>query len=136
MKYARIQNTYAVDVRSDSPEGCYTPNIVAEFVEVPDEVMDGWILTDGTWAAPVIYTPSAEELAARAEAQLAALTESLSASVRIERNAKLAASDWTQVADAPVDKAAWATYRQALRDISAQADFPATVAWPTQPVPE
>ena len=133
MKYARIQNTYAVDVRSDSPEGCYTPNIVAEFVEVPDEVMDGWILTDGTWVAPVIYTPSAEELAARAEAQLAATKEALSASVRIERNAKLAASDWTQINDSTADKAAWATYRQALRDISAQAGFPATVAWPTQP---
>ena len=133
MKYARIQNTYAVDVRSDSPEGCYTPNIVAEFVQVPNEVMNGWILTDGTWAAPVIYTPSAEELAARAEAQLAATKEALSASVRIERNAKLAASDWTQISDSTADKAAWATYRQALRDISAQEGFPATVAWPTQP---
>lgn len=134
MKYARIQNTYAVDVRSDSPEGCYTPNIVAEFVEVPDEVMHGWILTDGTWAAPVIYTPSAEELAARAEAQLAATKEALSASVRIERNAKLAASDWTQISDSTADKAAWATYRQELRDISAQAGFPWTVEWPVQPV--
>jgi hypothetical protein len=45
----------------------------------------------------------------------------------------LTASDWTQVADAPVDKAAWATYRQELRDISAQTGFPATVVWPTQP---
>jgi hypothetical protein len=134
MKYARIQNTYAVDVRSDSPEGCYTPNIVAEFVQVPDEVMHGWILTDGTWAAPVIYTPSAEELAVRAEAQLAATKEALSASVRIERNAKLAASDWTQISDSTADKATWATYRQELRDISAQAGFPWTVVWPTQPV--
>jgi hypothetical protein len=133
MKYARIQNTYAVDVRLESPEGCYTPNIVAEFVEVPDEVMDGWILTDGTWAAPVIYTPSAEELAARAEAQLATLTESLSASVRTERNAKLAETDWTQLADSSADKVAWATYRQALRDIPDQADFPITVTWPDKP---
>ena len=133
MKYARIQNTYAVDVRLESPEGCYTPNIVAEFVEVPDEVMDGWILTDGTWAAPVIYTPSAEELAARAEAQLTATKESLSASVRIERNAKLAETDWTQLADSSADKVAWATYRQALRDIPDQADFPITIIWPDKP---
>jgi hypothetical protein len=133
MKYARIQNTYAVDVRLESPEGCYTPNIVAEFVEVPDEVMDGWILTDGTWAAPVIYTPSAEELAARAEAQLAATKESLSASVRTERNAKLAETDWTQISDSTADKAAWATYRQALRDITTQAGFPWTITWPVKP---
>lgn len=53
--------------------------------------------------------------------------------VRAERNGLLTASDWTQVADAPVDKAAWATYRQALRDISGQAGFPWTVEWPTQP---
>lgn len=53
--------------------------------------------------------------------------------VRAERNAKLAASDWTQVADAPVDKAAWATYRQSLRDISTQTGFPWEVTWPTEP---
>ena len=49
------------------------------------------------------------------------------------RNGLLAASDWTQVADAPVDQAAWATYRQALRDITAQAGFPETIAWPAVP---
>jgi len=54
-------------------------------------------------------------------------------SVRDSRNTKLTESDWTQVADAPVDKAAWATYRQALRDITAQAGFPWTIDWPTQP---
>lgn len=53
--------------------------------------------------------------------------------VRFERNAKLTASDWTQVADAPVDQAAWAAYRQALRDISAQEGFPWTIDWPTMP---
>lgn len=53
--------------------------------------------------------------------------------VRTNRNTKLSASDWTQVADAPVDKAAWATYRQALRDITAQVGFPWTITWPEQP---
>ena len=52
-------------------------------------------------------------------------------SVRATRDAKLAECDWTQVADAPVDKAAWATYRQALRDVTAQEGFPWTVEWPT-----
>lgn len=54
-------------------------------------------------------------------------------SVRDERTQKLKDSDWTQVADAPVDKAAWATYRQALRDIPSQAGFPWDIQWPTQP---
>ncbi|MGA0926980.1 MAG: phage tail assembly chaperone [Burkholderiaceae bacterium] len=39
--------------------------------------------------------------------------------MRATRNQLLAASDWTQVADAPVDRAAWATYRQQLRDAPA-----------------
>lgn len=59
--------------------------------------------------------------------------ESKKASVRAERNDKLAATDWTQVADAKVDKAAWATYRQALRDVTAQEGFPWAIIWPTQP---
>ena len=50
--------------------------------------------------------------------------------MRLRRDALLATSDWTQTVDAPVDKAAWAAYRQALRDFpatwepSAVADFP------------
>jgi hypothetical protein len=54
-------------------------------------------------------------------------------SVRQQRTEKLKDSDWTQVADAPVDQAAWAAYRQALRDVTAQVGFPWTVDWPTIP---
>jgi len=54
-------------------------------------------------------------------------------SVRTQRNTLLADSDWTQVADAPVNQAAWATYRQALRDVTAQSGFPWGVAWPEMP---
>jgi hypothetical protein len=54
-------------------------------------------------------------------------------SVRQQRGDKLKDSDWTQVADAPVDQAAWATYRQALRDVTGQEGFPWTITWPTQP---
>lgn len=54
-------------------------------------------------------------------------------SVRERRRKVLSNCDWTQASDAPVDKTAWAAYRQALRDIPLQASFPASVAWPTQP---
>jgi hypothetical protein len=68
------------------------------------------------------------------EAQQAAFSEHYAAvDARTERDAKLTESDWTQVADAPVDQAAWATYRQALRDIPEQAGFPNEVTWPTEP---
>lgn len=52
---------------------------------------------------------------------------------RAFRDRLLAASDWTQVADAPVDAAAWATYRQALRDVPQQAGFPENITWPEVP---
>ena len=56
--------------------------------------------------------------------------EWLTERVRNLRNALLAKSDWTQTNDAPVDREAWANYRQALRDFpstwepSDTADFP------------
>lgn len=55
------------------------------------------------------------------------------AHMRQRRNRLLVSSDWTQVIDAPVNQAAWAIYRQALRDVPAQVGFPNTVVWPTQP---
>jgi len=60
-------------------------------------------------------------------------TEKLFKRVRNWRNAKLIESDWTQVEDAPVDKAAWATYRQALRDLPASNADPRQIELPAQP---
>ncbi len=40
--------------------------------------------------------------------------------IKLWRNAELARTDWTMHTDAPTDKTAWATYRQALRDLPAQ----------------
>jgi hypothetical protein len=53
--------------------------------------------------------------------------------VRAVRNAELAATDWTQVADSTVNKTAWATYRQALRDLPAQNADPKKITFPTRP---
>lgn len=55
------------------------------------------------------------------------------AEVRYQRNSLLANCDWTQLPDAPVDKTAWADYRQELRDVSNQPGFPWEVTWPTAP---
>lgn len=53
--------------------------------------------------------------------------------VRAERDRRLLASDWTQLPDVPLStKEAWASYRQALRDITLQAD-PFNIVWPTPP---
>lgn len=74
--------------------------------------------------------------AAPDEAGWAAHVEQLAASVRAERDAKLTACDWTQMPDAPLTsevKAAWAAYRQQLRDVPEQTGFPLAVEWPVGP---
>ncbi len=58
-------------------------------------------------------------------------------SIRAQRNARLAATDWTQGADSPLSsskKTAWATYRQELRDYPSTASKVSELgAWPTEP---
>ena len=54
--------------------------------------------------------------------------------IRSERNRLLTACDWTQLPDvssAVSDE--WAIYRQALRDVTSQLEFPWNVTWPTPP---
>lgn len=53
--------------------------------------------------------------------------------MRATRNELLTQCDWTQLADSPVDKTAWATYRQSLRDLPTQTGFPDNITWPTKP---
>lgn len=64
----------------------------------------------------------------------AALKESADAhEARSKRNALLADTDWTQIPDCTADKAAWATYRQLLRLVPQQVEFPQNINWPTPP---
>ena len=68
---------------------------------------------------------TAEEVASR--------NDSKALEIRNERDEKLVGSDWTQLEDAPVSKVAWATYRQALRDVPEQTGFPWEITWPDAP---
>jgi len=52
--------------------------------------------------------------------------------VRAHRNRLLSDTDWTALSD-NVMTPEMATYRQALRDITAQEGFPYSVTWPTKP---
>ena len=99
---------------------------------------------DGKWytkyiLGPVFTDTAATDLqpaktAAENEAAYKAMKDTEQAkSVRTTRTQKLADSDWTQIADSTADKAAWATYRTALRNVPAQAGFPWTVTWPDAP---
>lgn len=56
--------------------------------------------------------------------------------LRSERNARLAACDWTQMPDSPLsegDVAAWRAYRQQLRDLPETLADPRNPIWPTRP---
>lgn len=72
---------------------------------------------------------------AMSEEEVAARTEQEWGSVRAQRNHKLTVCDWTQLADAPLTdekRSEWASYRQALRDITTQSD-PFNITWPAKP---
>ena len=62
--------------------------------------------------------------------------EKISESARNRRDKSLLKTDWTQVKDVALsefDMAAYAEYRQALRDIPQQPGFPYTIVWPKMP---
>lgn len=82
-------------------------------------------IKDGMAYTVMVEPKTQEELDADYQAKAAA--------VRTQRNRLLSECDWTQLADAQVDKVVWATYRQALRDVPSQDGFPDTITWPDKP---
>lgn len=56
--------------------------------------------------------------------------------LRHVRDLLITVSDWTQAADSPLtadERAAWATYRQALRDLPANYGGDGPIPWPVAP---
>ena len=63
-------------------------------------------------------------------------TNNESIKCRHERDFRLIKSDWTQIIDVPLvdeKRAEWTSYRQALRNIPQQEEFPWNVVWPVAP---
>jgi hypothetical protein len=85
--------------------------------------------TNGEWVQTWVVTDaSAEEIANR--------TNDAKDSVRAERDAKLAETDWLVVKHLERNEnipGAWEVYRQALRDVPQQPGFPENVVWPDKP---
>jgi len=111
-------NDFGADVVLEGPQASPTRYQTA--------YRDGVEQIDGKWYTKYSVADMGDEAKTAKDAEQAK-------AVRTTRGEKLKDSDWTQVADAPVDKAVWATYRQALRDVTAQSGFPWEVTWPTQP---
>jgi hypothetical protein len=104
-------------------------------------VRDGVEEINGQWFTRFVAGPTfvANEEATAAEqeaAYRANVDAKVGTSVRADRDQKLTASDWTQMADSPLSsdkKAEWATYRQSLRDLPTASGFPHTMTWPDEP---
>ena len=96
---------------------------------------DGVEEVEGKWYTKYILGPVfTGDTAAADEAEYKARKDAeQAASVRRSRTEMLKDCDWTQIADSTADKAVWATYRQALRDITTQSGFPWTITWPESP---
>ena len=132
-----VINEWGGDIVFEGPQA--TGGTVYQFsmrdgvVQIGDKWYTNYVL------GPVFTDRAATEdepakTAAEQEAEYKAMKDADQAtSVRASRTQMLKDSDWTQIADSTADKAAWATYRQALRDISSQAGFPWTIDWPVQP---
>ena len=92
-------------------------------VDVPENIED-YVVSAGA----LVLKPQSEIDAVKAETDWRIL--------RGERNALLAATDWTQAVDAPLTdakKAEWASYRSALRSMPDNTTDPANPTWPSKP---
>ena len=99
-----------------------------------------YVLTD----IPTFYLVNGERVDYTEDERNTLLTEWNADLTRIEnekivhlrklRNAKLVETDWTQSRDVTLSNdSAWATYRQALRDITDSATSLDDVTWPEKP---
>lgn len=127
-----VMEAIGVDPVFEGPQA--TGGTVYQY-SVRDGVEQG---ADGKWYSKYvlgpIFTDNEDGTAAQQEAAYKAQKDAeQAAAIRSQRNAKLAACDWTQLADSSADKPSWATYRQALRDVTGQAGFPWNVTWPVEP---
>lgn len=102
----------------------------------PSDIVEGEVWFEGKYSPysrvenGVVVEANASEIEANQQAEAGAL---LWRELRIRRSQLLAQCDWTQVPDAPVDQAAWAAYRQALRDLPSNTVDPENPNWPQPP---
>jgi len=142
------QTTYPYSIgqlRNDNPN-----------VSFPKSVPDATLAAYGVYSVTVLDAPACDVSKQRVEQdaqptesngkwelrwsvvkltaeELAAKVAAVKADVRMKRDRLLSASDWMALSDVTMSPA-WAAYRQELRDITKQVDFPDNIVWPKEPV--
>ena len=124
-------DAHGADVVLEGPQATTTPPYEFSYRSGVEQIDGKWYIK---YSVGPVFQDDAEGTAADKMAAYKAMKDAEHAKVvRDQRNDKLKDCDWTQLADSPVDKATWAPYRQALRDITTQAGFPWTIDWPVAP---
>lgn len=148
MAYAKIVNSHIAeypltqsDIISKHPNTSFP---------VPFELPDGYAMVHNTIPPEPGPLQTVREVGPRFEdgqwyqcwsideisdEEMAVKREYMAATARNARNMLLAETDWTQGKDIPDSVSIkWAPYRQALRDVTLQDDFPFEVLWPEKPI--
>jgi hypothetical protein len=129
-----VLNMLNVDeVLSSSPPSGVGPYQVAQPNGALQNSDGNW---EQDWAIVDMFSDDSSGTKAEKEAAYQAEQDAAAATLnRAIRDDLLSVSDWTQIADAPVSAGQWATYRQALRDITSHANWPHLdeADWPTKP---
>ena len=106
--------------------GCMTVTVWKAYNQLTEKLASVTPYIEGN----TVYTIAVEPLTRE---EIEANTESQWAKIRKQRDSLLQSCDWTQLPDVNIpNKADWAAYRQALRDITNQSD-PYNIVWPSDP---
>jgi hypothetical protein len=125
-----VLNALNVEAVFETPKPDAGPYQMAVRNGVTKDSNGNWVQA---WVVVDMFKDDAEGTKAEKEAAYqASLDAEVAKGVRLERDSLLAATDWMALSDVTLT-ADWAAYRQALRDVTAQAGFPHNVTWPSKP---
>ena len=128
---AEVLDGYGYDVVLNGPDADLSGPYQVNQRDGVEQINGKWY---SRYVAGPVFTDNDEQTAAEQEAAYRSEVDTkVAADVRAERNQKLADCDWTQLGDSTADSTAWATYRQALRDLPSADGFPHSVTWPAEP---
>ena len=129
-----ILDDFGIDPIFEGPQASTIPPYEISVRQGVEEINGKWYTK---YVVGPIFIDTEDKTAAEQEQEYKAKIDSeVAASVRKKRDDLLSKSDW--IVSFSVEKninisSSWKKYRQALRDIPLQNEFPHNVVWPTLP---